>query len=206
MSRLLLIFLKFPVPGRVKTRLAAETGPEEAAQIYRKLVQSVFQSAGRSEGTSLRVDFDPPSKAAEIEEWIRGLGLTDCRFRAQAEGDLGDRLISAFTAGFDEGHDQIAVIGTDSPEISTQHISTAWQAMDDGADLVFGPALDGGFYLFAASCREHVAALEGIRWSQPDTLEQCMAKANARSWSVSLLEPLRDIDTLADWNAYLANK
>ncbi|MEM0898184.1 MAG: TIGR04282 family arsenosugar biosynthesis glycosyltransferase [Verrucomicrobiota bacterium] len=202
MRRLLLVFLKFPQQGRVKTRLAAEIGPEKAVRIYRQLVEEVFLSLANPGHVSLRVTFDPPEKVEEVKSWITGLGMGELEFCPQGEGDLGNRMRTAFLAGFNDGFDQICVIGTDTPEIDQSHLSAAWTAMEKGVDLVFGPALDGGFYLFATTRPEHLEVLQSVSWSQNDTLEQCLKRADARNWHTTLLTPLRDIDTLDDWLAY----
>ena len=108
-----MVFLKFPEPGRVKTRLGAEIGDEEAGRIYRDLVRHVL---GRiPERQRVRIVFDPAGKEVEVREWLAGqmdqLGAVD--FRPQVEGDLGERMRAAFDEAFADGAERVVVVGTD---------------------------------------------------------------------------------------------
>lgn len=205
MRRLLLIFLKFPEPGRVKTRIAAESSPERAAEIYQEMAETVLSRIENSGHSDLRVLFDPPERRTEVRAWIEPLGTPIHEFRPQVDGDLGARLAAAFKDGFEDKYEQVAVIGTDSPEIESRHIENSWAALGDGNDAAFGPALDGGFYLLALK-RPTPSLFDDIQWSQTDTLEQCLLRMRNLGLESTVLSALHDIDTLADWNRYLDEK
>ena len=103
MRQAVLIFVKYPEPGRVKTRLAATVGAKQAAEIYERMVAEVF--ARLPDDAEVIVCFDPAERGEEIRRWIGGLaGNRALRFLPQAAGDLGERLeravAEAFALGF----------------------------------------------------------------------------------------------------------
>jgi uncharacterized protein len=187
----LLVFLKAPRPGAVKTRLAAAVGPALAAAVYRALAEQVVRAtapAGEYERVFL---FDPPQAAGEIRAW-----LGDHRLHPQAAGDLGRRMAEAFAYAFALGAGRAAVVGTDAPGLSRALVCAALQGLADH-DLVLGPALDGGYYLIALD-RPRPELFEGIPWSTPRVLERTLERASELGLRVRLLEPQPDVDTLDD--------
>ena len=196
MRRAILLFVKYPEPGRVKTRLAATVGADAAAQIYRRLVAAVL--AGLPCAEELVVAFDPPEKRAEIVAW---LGASPAGRRAvflpQAAGDLGARLERAFAETFALGFENVAVIGSDCIELTPATFAATWQALGSH-DAVLGPSTDGGYYLLAL--REPCAALfRDIAWSTDAVRAETLARAHAAGLRVQELAALPDIDTEADW-------
>ena len=198
MRRAILLFVKYPEPGKVKTRLAATLGAERAAAIYRQLVAAVL--AGLPGGDDLIVVFDPPEKRAEVAEWLQSL-LAERRvlFTAQAAGDLGARLEWAFAEAFAQGWEKVAVIGSDCIGLSPATFSATWQALETH-DAVLGPSVDGGYYLLALE-QPCAALFHGIAWSTGAVRAQTLARARAAGRSVHELAALPDIDTEADWVA-----
>ena len=196
MHRAILLFVKYPEPGKVKTRLAATVGAAAAADIYRRLVAAVL--AGLPAEDELIVVFDPPEKRAQVAEWLHSL-LAGRRadFIAQAAGDLGVRLERAFAEAFERGFERVAVIGSDCIELTPEIFSATWKALET-CGAVLGPSTDGGYYLLAL--RQPCAALfHGIAWSTDAVRAQTLAQAQAAGLSVHELAALPDIDTEADW-------
>jgi rSAM/selenodomain-associated transferase 1 len=196
MRRAILLFVKFPEPGRVKTRLAATVGAERAAEIYRRLVVAVLGSLPREH--ELVVAFDPPEKRAEVVAWLGAVpGGRRAHFLPQAGGDLGARLERAFAETFALGFENVAVIGSDCIELTPATFSAAWQALATH-DAVLGPSTDGGYYLLALR-RPCAALFRGIAWSTGAVRAQTLAQAHAAGLRVHELGALPDIDTEADW-------
>jgi uncharacterized protein len=188
---ILLVFAKDPVPGRVKTRLAAEVGPDEAARIYRSLGRSVVDQI-RGGPYRTVVCFDPPDARTAVEEW---LGTHGVEFHPQSPGNLGDRLEAAFGWALEES-DRVLVIGTDAPGVDAKEMEAALRTLEE-ADLVLGPALDGGYYLLGL--RNPAPELfRGIPWSTAKVLEATRARARELGLEEVLLPPLRDVDTRED--------
>jgi glycosyltransferase A (GT-A) superfamily protein (DUF2064 family) len=114
---------------------------------------------------------------------------------------LGRRLEAAFERALADGRaTSVVAIGTDCIDLDGRHLADARDHLAAGADLVFGPALDGGYYLVAMR-QLQVAVFRDIPWSSPETLARSLAAAHEAGLATALLEPLRDIDDLADWRA-----
>lgn len=192
MRRVILIFVKWPQAGRVKTRIAATTGAERAAEIYRELVTRVCAQLPRT--TPVIVYFDPPKRRAEIEAWLAPKLPPSSTFEPQACGDLGIRLQAAFASAFDAGWEHVAVIGSDCVEITPAIFEKAW-GEDDAA---IGPTEDGGYYLLSLR-RAEPALFENIRWSTEHTLADTISRAVAAGVRLRRLPILRDVDTESDW-------
>lgn len=202
MKRVVLVFLKFPEPGKVKTRLAEDLGDEGAALAYRQMVCRVFEQCRSARPDALAVAYDPQERAKDIREWI-GPFLTafpgEVEWLAQAPGDLGDRLEAAVGAVFRRFKDSgVLAIGSDCVHLDIGTLQAAWTSLEEGTDVVFGPAGDGGYYLVGLTDR-HPILFRGIPWSSPETLESSMAAARRADLSVELLETRTDVDTLEEW-------
>ena len=140
------------------------------------------------------VFFAPPEAAEPVRAWLPGV-----RLLPQSGADLGARMSAAFTRAFERGAGRAAIIGTDTPAISRATVAVALDALDE-ADVVVGPAEDGGYYLLAL--RQPLPELfEGVAWSTPAVLEETLARAEHRALRVRQLTRLRDIDTPADLQA-----
>jgi rSAM/selenodomain-associated transferase 1 len=123
--------------------------------------------------------------------------VPDTGVMPQPDGDLGDRMRGVMEAAFTAGANRVALIGSDLPEISAAHLSSAFEMLNaDPSALVLGPAHDGGYYLLAASRVPPV--FSGIAWGGPDVLEQTRTRATGLGWAVGLLPALGDVDDVAD--------
>jgi uncharacterized protein len=194
-QRALVVFVKYPTPGRVKTRLAASIGPEPAAGLYRALVEHVLEATTPRAGEYERlVFFDPPEAAEGVRAWLPGV-----RLLAQSGDDLGARMADAFARAFARGASRVALVGTDAPGLSREIVARALSALA-AADVVLGPSGDGGYSLIAlASPRPELFA--GVEWGTPRVCDETRAKAAAAGLTVREIEPLADVDTLDDLRA-----
>jgi hypothetical protein len=191
----LVVFVKATRPGAVKTRLIPSLGPENAAALYRVLVEEAVRRTAPLAGDYDRFFFFAPEDArAEMEAW-----LGPRAWFPQEGGDLGGRMAAAFEAAFRGGAQRVAIVGTDAPGISRERVLEAFSALD-GHPVVLGPARDGGYYLIALDC-PRAELFDGIAWGTSEVLGTTMARARALGLPVRLLEPLTDIDTLEDVRA-----
>jgi rSAM/selenodomain-associated transferase 1 len=192
MSDTLIVFLKQPQPGAVKTRLAEALGPEAAAELYRAMAEEVVRRTHPRGGEYRRFFFYTPDEARcemggwfPVETWL-----------PQRGEDLGARMVAAFDDAFRRGARRTAIIGTDAPSVSRERVIEAFEALG-GYDVAVGPASDGGYYLLAlGSPRPEL--FEGIAWSTPSVLAQTLERAATLGLRVRLLKSLSDIDTMAD--------
>ena len=188
----LIVFLKAPRAGSVKTRLARSIGDRAAAQLYRLLAAEEVRRTQPASGEYEQVFFFSPAEALpEMEAWMPGQ-----RWIVQEGEDLGGRMAHAFALVFGEGARRAAIIGSDAPWVSADHVRSALRALDDH-HLVLGPARDGGYYLLALA-RPQPALFEGVAWSTASVLTTTIEKAGALGLTVRLLEAMGDIDTLED--------
>ncbi|HJQ83722.1 MAG TPA: TIGR04282 family arsenosugar biosynthesis glycosyltransferase [Candidatus Binatia bacterium] len=180
---------RYPAPGAVKTRLARTLGPEAACALHRAFLLDL---ADRLRGVQYPVTwaFHPPE--ADFARLVPG-----SRCRAQAGADLGERMANAIAAEFAEGAGAVVVIGVDAPHLALDTLVEAAGALAGGADVVLGPARDGGYYLIglAAPAPELFA---GIVWGGADVLAATRASALAAGLAVHLLPADFDVDVAAD--------
>jgi len=194
--RALGIFVKAPIPGRVKTRLAAAIGSADAATLYQRLGRRVVRAATGS-GYRTTVWFTPAGRARRVREWLAGLG--PIAFRPQRGAGLGARLIHAFAREFAAGAHRVVIVGSDCPQVDRQVIRTAFTALGS-YDVVLGPALDGGYYLIGLSA-PRPALFRAIAWSTTGVALETQGRAGALGLSCRVLRPLRDVDTVQDAHA-----
>jgi len=186
----LVVFVKEPRPGAVKTRLAAAIGAELSAALYRTLAEAEIAATTPRGGEYDRLFFFEGARDA-VQAWLAATPLI-----AQAEGGLGERMAAAFAEAFARGARRVALIGTDVPWLTRATVLEALRHLD-AHDVVLGPAEDGGYCLVALG-RDLPALFEGIAWSTPTVLAASLARAAALGLRVHLLPALPDVDTLED--------
>jgi uncharacterized protein len=200
MNKALLIFAKQPLPGKVKTRLSPPLSFEEAAAVYRCMLSDTLAKVADLTGVVTFLFFEPSGEAADFfQENFPGIRT----FPQQGEG-LGERLEKAFELVFALGFASVTVIGTDSPDLPLSYMEEAFRLSEKaGADAVFGPAADGGYYLVALRCH-HPGLFRDIPWSTNHVLEKSMTAATSLGLQVELLPVWHDIDTVEDLKRFLA--
>ncbi|HEU0016429.1 MAG TPA: TIGR04282 family arsenosugar biosynthesis glycosyltransferase [Longimicrobium sp.] len=193
--RALLVFVRAPVRGRVKTRLAREMGDDAALRIYRRLgAHTVTQAMrlAREDGVEVRVHHAPADAGDAVRAWL-GPGPV---YLPQAEGDLGERMHAAFASALIDGHERVVIVGSDLPDLDAELIRRAFSLLDEHR-AVLGPAADGGYYLLGL--REPAPGVfERIAWSTPTVLATTLERFRALGIEPALLEVLRDVDEAAD--------
>lgn len=191
----LIVFLKAPRAGEVKTRLASAVGGAAAAAFYRVLADEEIRRTTPAAGEYTRLFWFAPADAeAEIAAWLPGENLLP-----QRGADLGARMAQAFADAFAGGAQRVAIIGTDVPWVSRESVIEAFTALDR-ADLVLGPSDDGGYYLLAIA-RPRPELFEGVVWGSTSVLAATLQRAEALNLRVKQLAALPDIDTLDDVHA-----
>ncbi len=197
--QIVLVFAKAPRAGDVKTRLASSVGDEAAADVYRRMGRAVTgQLSGVRAG--IAVCYDPPGAEDEVRTW---LGDAPEWYWPQPDGDLGRRMRTMFDRAF-EVADRVVVIGTDAPMVGADTVHRALEALDS-ADVVLGPATDGGYYLMGLRAPSP-ALFTDIPWSTETVLRDTVARARESGARVTYLELESDIDTADDLTPELMRK
>jgi hypothetical protein len=188
----LLVFLKQPLPGAVKSRLADGIGPELAAAVARALAEHALRrTAPLGDEYERIVFFAPPEAGRAVGEWLPGETLVP-----QAEGDLGARMSAAFDHAFRLGARRCALVGTDVPAITREDVLDALTGLD-ACEVALGPATDGGYWLLAIKA-PRPGLFHEVPWSTPRVLEATLARAAGLAGGVRVLRMLGDVDTAAD--------
>jgi len=189
--RRLLVFLKDPQPGRVKTRLSKDIGEQAAEQIYRACVElSLERLQALRHVTVLCVD--PPEAASHLRDWVGRRWNT----WPQQGADLGERMARATTRAFIQGARQVLVLGTDSPWIHEALVREAFEALST-AEVVLGPTEDGGYYLIGLA-RPCPDLFSGIAWSSPQVFAQTCEKARGLGLRTTTVREGYDVDQVKD--------
>jgi len=180
---------RYPEPGRVKTRLAAAIGADAAAMLYRAFLEDLRARLAADPRWTLHWAFSPPQCAFAAD--FAG----DSPAFPQVDGDLGARMSAAIDRVLCGGARRVVLIGSDVPQISAEIVVDAFARLADGADLVLGPAEDGGYYLIGA--RSVPPVFEDIRWGSDTVLTETLDAARRASLETQLVATLYDIDDVA---------
>lgn len=197
MHNVLGVFVKAPVAGRVKTRLAAELGLRQAARLYRQLGRTVVANCVGPTRYRTVVWFAPRRGRAAVRSWLGDLAVD--AFLPQQGADLGARLAAAFDGHFQTGAARVTIIGSDCPDVAGGVVSEAFAALQR-ADAVIGPTLDGGYYLIALK-KPAPDLFDEVAWSTPRVLETTLSRARKLGLKIAMLPRLRDVDTARDARA-----
>ena len=191
---LLVVMAKAPVPGQVKTRLTPPFTPREAVDLYQCFLQDRIEEMGRLTEIDLAVAYTPDD-ARDTFVPISGNGFL---LFAQKGAGLGQRLNNIFVDKYKQGYGAVSIIDSDTPDLPCTIIEQSFQAlMSDGADAVFGPCDDGGYYLVGMR-RPHPQLFENIPWSTGAVLEMTLARAVKLGIKTKLLPVWNDLDTFED--------
>ena len=191
----LTVFAKDPEAGRGKSRLARSVGERHAGNVARALLSDALQLADavRSEGVTVSV-FHTPDRP-DVRDRMRAKAPT-LGHEAQGQGDLGRRMAACFDGWFRRGAERVVLVGTDCPTLAPEDVHTAFKRLES-ADVVLGPASDGGYVLIGLSApRPELFA--DIDWSSGDVLAQTVGVVRRADLSLSLLPVQCDLDTVED--------
>lgn len=184
---LLLIFTRNPKLGKVKTRLAKTIGDEAALDIYKFLLEHTKQVT-----QNLSCD-----KAVYYSVKVRDNDIWDAPVyqKYQQEGsDLGIRMHNAFQQAFSTGYEKVVIIGSDLPDLTSEHINEAFEKLNSN-DVVMGPAEDGGYYLLGMK-KLHANIFQNKDWGTSTVRKNTLN--DLQNESVHLLETLNDVDVFDD--------
>ncbi len=191
-KRCIVIFVRYPGKGAVKSRLAPVLGEDLVVSLYEAFVRDLLATLERS-GHPFRIAFTPEEREEDI---FRCFGRHDGF--PQAGADLGERMESAFHHCFSDGFGSVLLIGSDIPDLPQEIFAEAFAALDTHG-AVIGPATDGGYYLIGFRKEAFVPAVfEEIAWSTGTVFAETMARLELAGGGVHRLPLWRDVDTPED--------
>lgn len=190
----LIIFTRYPEPGKTKTRLIPALGAVGAANLQRQMTEhTIFQVKKLQQATALSVEVRFVGGNSQLmQDWL-GLGLV---YQSQGGGDLGQRMVRSLLDAFQSDAEQVMIIGSDCPGLSSQILATAFEQLQV-FDLVLGPAIDGGYYLIGL--RQPIEELFlNIPWGTGQVCQKTVDIAQKLNLSLVYLPPLADVDRPED--------
>ncbi|MBR8827058.1 MAG: TIGR04282 family arsenosugar biosynthesis glycosyltransferase [Gomphosphaeria aponina SAG 52.96 = DSM 107014] len=193
----LIIFTRYPEPGKTKTRMIPALGAVGAASLQRQMTEFTLFKAQKIPQL-IEVHF-AGGNVQLMEEWLGN----DVVFRSQVEGDLGMRMQCAFAGAFSAEMRKVVMIGVDCPDLNSAVLTEAFTALETN-DLVLGPAADGGYYLIGLNCFIPQLFM-GINWGTSVVFAQTNAMAQKLNLKVHNLIMLNDVDLPEDlvfWQKY----
>ena len=183
------LFLKTPVLGKVKTRLAKSLGDEAALMAYTDLVEYLLKRLGESR---IHIHHTP----ADPDPMVNWLG-DGYLFSAQEGSGLGERLIHAMELEFTAGAEKLIFLGGDCPYVNQGRLEEAFAALDDN-DVVMGPAADGGYYLIGMN-RILPELFTDVAWGTGSVFQTSVEICQKFGFSYTLLVEESDVDDLESW-------
>ena len=200
--QVLVVFLKDPAPGRSKSRLARTIGDQPASQVARAMLVDTLQVVRQLDADAVRVSLATATADASMAATMAKLA-PDFSHEPQVGATLGERLARCFRDWFARGATRVVVIGTDCPMLDVDTIEAAFDRLRQ-ADVVIGPASDGGYYLIGLSASDAAAGdrttglFDAIDWDSPRVLEQTAAAVRSKRMTLGLLPQLSDLDAVED--------
>lgn len=190
----LIMFTRYPEPGKTKTRLIPALGDVGAANLQRQMTErTIFQVQQLQKSTDISWEVRFAGGNLQLmEDWLG----SDLVYHSQGEGDLGARMARSLAHAFDSGAEQVIIIGIDCPGINSDILTQAFEQLHT-YDLTLGPAIDGGYYLIGL-CHLIPELFVNIDWGTNQVLQQTVNIAQKLTISLAYLPPLADIDLPED--------
>ncbi|WP_089321020.1 TIGR04282 family arsenosugar biosynthesis glycosyltransferase [Pontibacter ummariensis] len=188
-KKLLMLFVRNPELGKVKTRLAAAVGPEKALEIYLHLL----------EHTRKVTQEVPVEKLVYYSNEVEQDDLwpnEHYQKRVQPAGELGEKMEASFAAAFEEEYASVVIIGSDCLQLTQEIVAQAFEELKTH-EVVIGPALDGGYYLLGMN-RLHADLFRNKQWSTEHVFPDTLQDVQRLNLSYALLPRLSDVDYVED--------
>jgi rSAM/selenodomain-associated transferase 1 len=208
----LAVMAKAPIPGFAKTRLIPRLGPEGAAALHAVLLERTLRIAASSGFDAVVALWCAPDRRSPFFEALRLSAALDLDLHDQPEGDLGARMLAVFETHLPAGG-PVVLVGTDCPELSSEHLASCRAALAGGslrgrrhagADVVLLPARDGG-YAAIGLARVDRSLFDGVPWGSSEVLAVTRERIRRLGWRAHELSPVRDVDEPEDVEWLLAS-
>lgn len=188
----LIIFLRYPENGNVKTRLAKTTSYDFATSFYKTCAERIINEVKEIKSINRFAFYSNKDEKTKVEKWL-GSKLF---FSPQEGKSLGERMQNAFAKVFSSGAKKVVIVGTDVPDLSAEIIREAFNKLDE-SDVVIGPSKDGGYYLLGMK-KLHNQLFEDIEFSTAEVYSETVSRLKNFNLTYHILPELQDIDTEED--------
>lgn len=202
----LIVFLREPVLGKVKTRLASQIGAAKALEIYRDLLFTTLSATMQCATFSkIHLYFSEEPSTSFLKVLTQRFGKNIFSVHSQRGDTLGERMTSALQEILMSPSEKGILIGTDTPFLTKEILLEAFDSISVNT-VLFGPSLDGGYYLVGCCFPFHDKLFMGVPWSSTDTLRENISVAINLGLETKKLIGMYDIDTRADFERYKRDK
>jgi len=192
-KKCVLVFLKSPVMGNVKTRLAEKIGNMQAVHLYKYFVYDTLKMLENGIH-SIIICYYPFDAEKDILKWLGN----KYPLRPQKGDTLGKKMSNAFEQAFEQGFDHVLLMGTDIPDLPGAIITKGFDELNHN-DAVIGPSTDGGYYIIGFNARTfYPQAFENITWSTEKVFQETLNILRQNKKSIYILPEWRDIDIFED--------
>ncbi len=194
----LLIFVKYPDPSNVKTRLQSDLTSEDAASLYRAMVEDIVSRFKNVLNYDVILFFSPGNAGLKFENWLGN----SFKYVTQQGEDLGEKMYNAFVWASEQSYQQAVLIGSDLPTLESGIIDDTFDKLAN-ADVVLGPTVDGGYYLIGLK-KPNKQIFKNIHWGTDVVFSETLKNVSRQKLAVTKIKMLRDLDTMTDvlrlWN------
>ncbi len=188
----IILFIKAPKPGFVKTRLAKDIGTKKACSIYIKLAEKILKEAKKTKA-DIEIHYFPEKDMEVVKSWIG----TDFKFYPQQGDGLGNKMKNSIFCVLKKGYKKVILAGSDIPELNREIFESGFENIDKNP--VIGPCEDGGYYLIGVDAESFKESyFQNIKWSTDTVLKDTVKKMKKAGFRPYLLPLLNDIDTIDD--------
>lgn len=189
-KKAIIVFVKYPEKGKVKTRLASSTSETFATEFYNKIVKYIAGVLEKiNSSTDIFIFYSPIDDVNKIISWIGN----DYLFFEQEGNDLGEKMSNAFKLVFSKEYRYATIIGSDIPDINSSKILAAFEALEKN-DVVISPSIDGGYSMLGMN-NYYPELFNNITWSTNSVFEKTEQKVKESKLKLNILPILNDIDT-----------
>lgn len=193
----LIVFVKAPIKGKVKTRLSPYLSDEEILRLYKSFLTMITERCSRLRGADRFLGCTPTENDDFLLSLADKYGYGCFKQRGRS---LGQRIINAFKEYFNKGYKKVVIIGSDSPTIPLEYIRDAFNLLNR-REFILGPCNDGGYYIVGAR-RPYEDIFKGIPWDTSDVLNKTLDRLNSRGIDYFLLPFWYDVDRIEDLRFY----
>jgi rSAM/selenodomain-associated transferase 1 len=189
-NNLLMIFVKNPVLGTAKTRLAASVGDHKALEIYKFLLEHTAKIVQQTNDIDYRILYSTKVEQNDMFD------NTVFQKTVQRQGELGEKMFTAFEQAFQDGYKHVSIIGSDCYELTPEIVSRSFATLQQ-SDFTIGPAKDGGYYLLGMN-KPEPAVFQNKKWSSDRVFQDTIIDLEVLRYTYTLLPTLSDVDYLED--------
>ncbi len=190
----LVIMTRIPIPNKTKTRLMTILTPEECAEIHRSFLRDIIETSSKVGGdTDIYLFYGNEGPVSVIDDIVG----EEMVLLPQRGSNLGEKMRNIFADLFERGYDKVVLMGADIPEVSREDLDRAFYELTL-KDLVFGPTIDGGYYLVGMKHLHEMVFDSKIKWGTPEVFQETLEILEKSGVEVGLIRDHEDIDTKED--------